>query len=262
MNKILKLNDFIKYIVFFILLGLFINTLQIHRESEINTVLDLYIRSYSMIYIQGLLDNIMNLIRWLIVHISLILIMYDYISQYFLRFGTLIFTRTNKRISFLKSRCIELFVLIFIFYFIQFLTSIVIGKINENALELGNLVITLKAILVLSLYQFWILLIINLLCLVFNDRASIMIILFVEIGTLLFIKFFINIGIVFGKWSQLIPTIDSFIITNPDNPYMILNSHLKYSYNFSIIYLGILILITFIIGCLFIKKIDLLEDKE
>lgn len=260
MIKFLKLNEYIIFIILSIILGLFINILEVNQSINTNSILELYINSYGLLNIENIKDNIIYLVKWLIIHIFLIMNLYDCISKYFLTYGTLIFTRTDKRIKFLKLKFLLLFQLVLTFYCIQFLTTLLIGKIN--GLILNDLFSIFKAILVFTLYQSLILLIINLLCIYFNSRVVVTMILLIQIIPLFLIEFLMKLNIALGKWVLLIPTINSLIVTNLSKKDIILNLQQKYSYIYSLTYLSILILTSFIMGCLFINKIDLLEDNE
>ena len=208
----IRFNETSKYIFMAVSLGILINYIEIKDSTAFKDINELFVSNYGLISIEYLKFNIIKLIKWLIIHLFLIYTLSDYIQQYFGKYSQFIFTRTNKRTSWLINRSFKLSVIILVFYIIQLSVTLIIGSIN--GLEVGSISKIIKSVLVFSIYQTLILLSMNVLSIFIGSRLSIISILLIEVAPLFILEMAITLKVELDIGIQMIPSINAFIVTD------------------------------------------------
>lgn len=120
-----------------------------------NDIKDLYLGYFSYLPIEPKLEIIDFIIQ--IVHIIFVIYMFSgYILDDIKEKGVVIFTRTDKKESWILSKYINILLELLIYFTIQFMLFFILGKLNSMSIiktdEFINVIITLFIVQVLSSY--------------------------------------------------------------------------------------------------------------
>lgn len=211
------------------------------------------------------IDNkqyIMEITIYLINHFYLLYILGGETRRDISEFGSLIFTRTNKRSRWLLNKYIKLFIYIFIYYMFEFISTFGLGV--AFGLQLGSITYLSKVIfleiLAIVFNGYLVVILSNVISMIIDTLYSYIFMVLFEAITLFYCHmiFFLNLNNTIIKYLPFTQGIltwhDTNLITSTD-----FNIHIKnFSLIYSNIYVAILISITMICGMKTINKKDIL----
>ncbi|SKA92227.1 hypothetical protein SAMN05428976_11914 [Clostridium sp. USBA 49] len=239
-NRISKRTFVIVFIcsIIFDFLGLFF------YNKNIETINDFITFTYGYVDLWHI-NNIVNIVYWMLPQLILIVYLGDYIEVRLLKNATLIFTRTNNKINILLRFIRELFIQIFCFYLLQLILVLVIGGILNVKLFINIDIIFMMIRLIL--YNFFIILIVNSCSILFKSIYGVYLVLIIQLALLYLSNLILNWNKYFLKY---LPTTNALLSLN------------KYGIgienNISLLYLLILILVVIIVAINIFNKKEIL----
>lgn len=264
MKKIYISTNIIKKIVISLIYSLFTGILIIptlnmfnYKDMEI-----LIISVFGHINPENIL-YVTSILIYVIYSIYLSYVLVDYMVVDINEHACYIFTRTGQKSKWFLTKCLNLFLYVLLYYILHFTIIIIIGIIYKFNITYITVFIVLKVFCLIVLFNYFIVLIINILCLYVNALKSYILVNVINIITL-FTAGIYAIKSKYTKILMLLPISQSIAswhenmipITQRGD---IFDFYIKnFNFTYSIIYLFILCIICINIGVLRINKIDIL----
>ncbi|WP_102401893.1 hypothetical protein [Haloimpatiens massiliensis] len=213
-------------------------------SKNIETINDFITFAYGYVDLWHI-NNIVNIVYWVLPQLILIIYLGDYIEVRLLNNAALIFTRTNMKINILLKFIRELFMKIYCFYLLQFILVLIIGGILGVKLFINTDTVFMMTRVIL--YNFLIILIVNSSSILYKSIYGVYLVLIIQLGMLYLSKLILNWNKYFLKYLFTTNTLLSL------NRYGIgIDNHI------SLLYLFILILVVLIITLKVFKEKEIL----
>lgn len=269
MGNLLVINPrlYIKIIISGIFIAVLISTVQISSFifQECGYLHCLFIAGYGILYVEHI-KYITPILTWIIPQVLLIYLLGNFLSECIHQNAVYIFTRSNKRKSWLLTQVSTLFVYVFSYSIVQFIVLLLIGYINnikfpENYSQVESILLSM---ILVVMQNFIIILFINILSLYVSATNSIATFMFLHLGCIVLVWFIneftpnLNSIINFVPFTQGIYSwhSDSVVLASKilEDGFRLSN----YSLYFSIGYMIVFILIIIILGAKKLERIDFL----
>lgn len=190
-------------------------------------------------------NNIVSIIYWILPQFILIIYLGNYTEVRLLKNATLIFTRTNKRIKIILKIFKELFIRICCFYLFQLiLVIIIVGALNLKLFIDTN---TVLIMIRLILYNFFIILVVNSISILFKSIYGVYLVLIMQLAMLYLSNLILSWNEYYLKY---LPTTNALLSLNKFG--------VGIENNVSLLYLLILILVVIVITINIFSKKEIL----
>jgi len=249
-----------------IIIGLYaLNVLRIENVASLESM---YIIGYGGLFTFDFDHNFLGFLRVLVPQFILVYLLADCMYNDFKIYSVYVFTRENKRKRWFVNKCFFLLFLTAVYYLSQFLIILAMGVFNglrPISFEVF-MTVAISCFVLLTLTGFLLVISANLLALKIGINFGYLFVIILNTAMVMVPS------VIYGSYDniiiKLLPGSSAMFLWHSDGFIAMFSERFGFdsiegfSLAFSIIYISVLIVITFFVGVKFIENLDILNDKK